>query len=191
VARKSFKNMRENWHQQARRNVTKTIRFGANQSRNAFLRNLPGVDAGVHSTRPGPGKGQWLPYENRPKGNYTFNKRRVNNAVAYRKITNAWTPQTRGHTRLGRKSSRVLANVYAAAAPNYNYRTMVNSVWARNNISDSKKGKISDRLYELYGPEEDDSNAFSYNSNSAVIDDEESPRPRLPAAWTTSKVSYN
>jgi hypothetical protein len=183
--RKSYKNMRHNWHQQSRRNVHKTIRFGQNQSRNAFLRNLPGTNimSTIRSTKKN-NKGRHIPYENRPKGNYKFNKKLTQNAVRYRKITNMWTPHNRGHTRLGKKSSKILANTFAAAAPNYNYQTMVNSVWARNNIDFKKKGHIADRLYELYGPEENENE----NNNTWSVEGTVNVAP--PPAEQTAAVNW-
>ena len=182
-ARKTYKGTRNSWLETGRRNLHSTIRFGQSTERNAFLRNLKGTNvmSTIKSTKR-------TPYENRPKRNYTFNKKSVENAVQYRKITNVWTPQTRGHTRLDAKSSKILANVYAAGAPNYNYQKMVNNVFARNNIMPRQKDVIADRLYELYGPNNNTASVEGANGTESNNDDEEELHSLAPQikerVWT-------
>ena len=88
-------------------------------------------------------------------------------AINYRKVNSSnWTPQLRKNPRLNPANSKILANVYAAAAPNYNYQTIVDAVWARNNINNQHKGLISDRLYALY---DEGTNNNSENENDAEL----------------------
>lgn len=117
------------------------------------IRNILGKNftrrAGIHNT-----KGKF--YTNGPS---EYNNSMANNniyAIKYRRITNNWTPLTRNKRKLNEANSKILANVYSAAAPNYNYQTMVNSVWNRKNIDQKHKSLISDRLYALYGEEDEE-----------------------------------
>ena len=135
--------------------------------RGQSIRNLLGTNlttkAGIFSTKK-IGK-LHLPYTNAPAFQAEALTQENKNAVRYRKITNSWTPQIRNNPRLNETNSKILANVYAASAPNYNFDTMVDAVWARDNIDDAHKMAIRDRLYALY----DEENNNSENENDAEL----------------------
>ena len=149
--RRTLKNVRNTWLERSKRNLHKTIKFGPIEERNAFLRNLKGTNVmrTIKSIKKGP-NGQPIPYPNRPKGNYKFNKNQTEAAVRYRTITNEWTP-SHGKTFLSPKLSKIVANVHASAAPNYNYEEMSYKVGSREDLSDEDKELLLHRLYELYG----------------------------------------
>jgi len=208
--RKTLKNVRNTWVEKSKRNLLKYVKL--NPTTNAqgnFYRNVAGLNtvskAGLRNSRK-PMRGNFGVYTNRPgtlKGNLSKNDK---NAIRYRQFnTSVLTPQLRGHTRLSPKEAKVTANVYAAAAPEYNYQEMVNAVFARTNLSPQQKDTIADNLYELYGPNNNNSNVFSNNTNwengmvsptGAVLNNNDadlehvptirkanSKRSSLPAGW--------
>jgi hypothetical protein len=140
--------------------------------RGRSIRNIIGKsltkNVGILSTRKN-GK-TFKPYtniENKPES--AILELSIPNAAAinYRKVNSRkWTPQLRKNPRLNPANSKILANVYAASAPNYKYQTMVDAVWARNNIDAEHKGLISDRLYALY---DEGSNNNSENENDEEL----------------------
>lgn len=166
--RRTLKNVRNTWLEKSRRNLHKTINFGPVNERNAFLRNLKGthIMRTIKSTKKGP-NGHYLPYPNRPKGNYKFNKNRTEAAVYYRKMTNQVTP-SHGRTFLGPKLSKMVANIHASSAPNYNFEEMSFKVGAREDISDDDKDLLLHRLYELYGHNNNNSNNNTWSVNAEV-----------------------
>ena len=88
-------------------------------------------------------------------------------AINYRKINSRnWTPLRNKNPGLNPTNSKIVANVYAASAPNYKYQTMVDAVWSRNNIDVSHKRLISDRLYALY---DEGNNEENENENDAEL----------------------
>jgi len=209
--RKTLKNFRNTWLEKSKRNLLKRVKLNpATNTRGNFYRNVAGLSAvskqGLRNSRR-PMRGSFGVYTNRPrtlKGKLSKNEK---NAIRYRQFnTSVLTPQLRGHTRLSPKEAKVTANVYAAAAPEYNYQEMVNAVFARTNLSPQQKDTIADNLYELYGPNNNNSNAFSnntnwengmvsptgavLNNNDVVLENEpttirkaNSKRASLPAGW--------
>jgi len=168
--RKTLKNFRNTWLEKSKRNLLKRVKINPiTNSHGRFYRNVAGLGAvskeGLRNSRR-PLRNTFGVYTNRPrtlKGKLSKNDK---NAIRYRQFnTSVLTPQLRGQTRLSPNEAKVTANVYAAAAPEYNYQEMVNAVFARTNLSPQQKDKIADNLYELYGPNNNNSNAFSNNTN--------------------------
>lgn len=179
--RRTLKNVRNTWLEKSRRNLHKTIIFGPTEERNAFLRNLKGthIMRTIKSTKKGP-NGLYLPYPNRPKGNYKFNKNRVENAVYYRKMTNQLTPSY-GKTFLDPRLSKMVANIHASSAPNYNFEEMSFKVGAREDISDDDKDLLLHRLYELYGHNNNNNN--TNNNNTWSVNAEVGYAPENTLTW--------
>ena len=167
--RRTLKNVRGTWLQKGKRHLVKQLRINpVTDERGNLFRNVAGLNAitkaGLRNSRKKSRNGFGV-YTNRPrtlKGKLSRNDKR---AIEYRQFnTSRLTPQNRGQTLLSPNEAKVAANVYAAAAPEYNYQEMVNTVFARTNLSPQQKDKIADNLYELYGPNNNNS-AFSNNTN--------------------------
>lgn len=200
--RRTLKNVRGTWLEKGKRNITKYVKINpVTNSQGNFYRNVASLNAlskvGLRSS-------------NRQKRN-TANRRLTlkdklskneKNAIMYRRFnTSSLTPQLRGHTRLSPTEAKVAANVYAAGAPEYNYQRMVDEVFNRTNINEEQQGRIADRLYELYGP--NNNNVLPNNSDNentlsptgAVVNyvnepvmptarkQETGKRASLPAGW--------
>jgi hypothetical protein len=182
--RRTLKNYRNTWLEKSKRNLHKAITFGPVEERNAFLRNLKGINVmrTIKSTKKDP-YGFHIPYPKRPKGNYKYNKGLEEAAVRYRTITNQWTPSY-GTTYLNAKLSKILANVHEAAAPNYNYEKMSFKVGSRNDLSDEDKELLLQRLYELYGHNTNNNNTNN-NSNTWSINGEVGAPSNEPANAVT------
>jgi hypothetical protein len=143
-------------------NFNNRVNTRGNLIRNRLGRNMT-RRAGIFSTFK-IGKRQ-LPYTNGPESPVNNISEENAEAIKYRRITNRWSPLTRRNPRLNVANSKILANIHAAAAPNYNYDTMVQAVRARSNINDIHKAKISDRLHALYYEGNNDENENENDAN--------------------------
>ena len=183
--RKTLKNVRNTWLEKGKRHLVKQFRINSKTNeRGSLYRNVAGISAatmeGLRNSR-NPmqrnfmGKG-FAAYTNRPltlKGKLSKNDK---NAIRYRQFnTSVLTPQLRGQTRLNETEAKVAANVYAAAAPDYNYQEMVNGVYARTNLSPQQKDTIVSDLYQLYGPNNNNNTNTNTSNNSSVENGAASP----------------